>query len=159
VRVPNLKTSELHTSVPELNTLKSLSVNGETVEMKADRGYIAITRYWKKGDHIDLEIPLEVQQITADEKIEALSGLTALRYGPMIYNVEKADNKDINLAVGSEPFEAVWRDDMFKGIVGIEGKWADGSELLAIPNYLRMNRIQPRQEGQRSPESMVWMKQ
>jgi DUF1680 family protein len=147
VRVPNRKTSELYTSVPELNTLKSLSVNGETVEMKADRGYIAITRDWKKGDHIDLEIPLEVQQITADEKIEALSGLTALRYGPMIYNVEKADNKDINLAVGSEPFEAVWRDDMFKGIVGIEGKWADGSELLAIPNYRRINRIQPRQEG------------
>ena len=159
VRVPNRKTSELYTSVPELNTLKSLSVNGEALEMKADRGYIAITRDWKKGDRIELEIPLEVQQITADEKVEALRGLTAVRYGPMIYNVEKADNKDINLAVGSDPFKAVWRNDMFKGIVSIEGKWADGSDLLAIPNYLRMNRIQPRQEGQRSPESMVWMKQ
>ena len=60
--------------------------------MKADRGYIAITRDWKKGDRIELEIPLEVQQITADEKVEALRGLTAVRYGPMIYNVEKADN-------------------------------------------------------------------
>ncbi len=158
VRVPNRKTSELYTSVPELNTLKSLSVNGEAVEMKADRGYIAIARDWKKGDRIDLEIPLEVQQITADEKVEALSGLVALRYGPMIYNVERADNKDINQAVGSEPFKAVWRSDMFKGIVSIEGKWADGSDLLAIPNYLRMNRIQPVQEGRRSPESMVWMR-
>jgi DUF1680 family protein len=158
VRVPNRKTSELYTSVPELNTLKSLSVNGEAVEMKADRGYIAIARDWKKGDRIDLEIPLEVQQITADEKVEALSGLVALRYGPMIYNVERADNKDINQAVSSEPFKAVWRSDMFKGIVGIEGKWADGSDLLAIPNYLRMNRIQPVQEGRRSPESMVWMR-
>ncbi len=30
---------------------------------------------------------------------------------------------------------------MLNGIVAIEGKWADGSDLLAIPYYARCNRI------------------
>ena len=158
VRVPNRKTSELYTSVPALNTLKSLTVNGTAVPMNIDKGYIAITREWKKGDKIDLVIPMEVQQITADEKIEADRGRIALRYGPMIYNVEKADQPDINQAVGAGTFKALWNPDMFNGIVTIQGKWADGTPLLAIPNYLRANRLEAERPADRTPTFMVWMK-
>jgi hypothetical protein len=158
VRVPNRKTSDLYTSVPELNSLKSLSVNGKSVPMDIVNGYIAITRSWKKGDRIDLEIPMEIQQITADEKIEADRGRVAFRYGPLIYNVEKADNKSIDQAIGKGPFKLVWRNDLFNGIMTINGSWADGSPLLAIPNYLRMNRPVTPVQGDRSPASIIWIK-
>ena len=158
VRVPNRKTSELYESVPAVNTLKSLTVNGTPVPMNIDKGYIAITREWKKGDKIDLVIPMEVQQITADENIEADRGRIALRYGPMIYNVEKADQPDINQAVGAGTFKALWNPDMFNGIVTIQGKWADGTPLLAIPNYLRANRLPAERPADRTPVFMVWMK-
>lgn len=158
VRVPNRKTSDLYTSVPEVNTLNSLSVNGQPVPMKADRGYIAITRVWKKGDKIALDIPMKIQQITADERIEADRGRMALRYGPLVYNVEKADNADLSQSVGSNPFTLEWRPDMFHGAMTIKGSWADGTPLLAIPNYLRLNRVGTPVQGDWTPTSIVWMK-
>lgn len=164
VRVPDRKTSVLYTSEPALNNLKSLSVNGQAVPMKVDNGYIAITRDWKKGDKINLEIPMVIQQVTADDRLVDNRGRVAFRYGPMIYNVEKADNKDLNLAIGKNPFTLEWRPDLFGGIMTIKGTWADGSPLLAIPNYLRMNRAEAPQEGQqgrqgdRTPGSIIWIK-
>lgn len=158
VRVPNRKTSDLYTSTPELNSLNSLAVNGIPVPMKAERGYIAITRVWKKGDKIDLDIPMKIQQITADENIEADRGRVALRYGPMIYNVEKADNPDISKSIGTAPLLLDWRPDLFNGAMTIKGSWADGTPLLAIPNYLRLNRLEAPVEGDWSPKTIVWIK-
>ena len=158
VRVPDRNTSELYTSVPAVNTLKSLTINGTPVPMKIDRGYIAITREWKRGDKIDLMIPLEVQEITADENIEADRGRVAFRYGPLIFNVEKADQPDINQAIGAATFRALWNPDMFNGIMTIKGTWADGSPLLAIPYFLRANRNDTVPPADRTPTFMVWMK-
>jgi len=158
VRVPDRKTSELYTSVPAVNTLKSLTVNGKAVPMKAVKGYIAITRDWKIGDKIDMVIPMEIQQITADENIEADRGRVALRYGPMIYNVEKADDQDINKSIGAAPLMLEWRPDMFKGTMTIKGSWADGTPLVAIPNYLRTNRLGTPNPAERTPASIVWIK-
>lgn len=158
VRVPNRKTSELYTSVPAVNKLNSLSVNGKTVSMKTVNGYIAITRDWKKGDKIELVIPMEIQKITADENIEADRGRVALRYGPMIYNVEKADGQDINKSIGTSPLMLEWRPDMFKGTMTIKGLWADGTPLVAIPNYLRTNRLGTPAPGDRTPASIIWIK-
>ncbi len=164
VRVPDRKTSELYTSVPELNTISNLTVNGEAVAIELNRGYVPITREWNRGDIISFAIPMEVQQIIADERIEANRGRVALRYGPMIYNVEKADQSDIEQRIGDGPLTTQWRDDLFGGILTINGKWSDGSNLLAIPNYLRLNRpIAPdapregEQAGDQTPTSIVWI--
>jgi hypothetical protein len=65
----------------------------------------------------------------------------ALRYGPLIYNVERADQANITQAIGSEPLVAEWRGDLLGGVMTLKGKWADGSPLIAIPNYARNNRL------------------
>ncbi len=50
---------------------------------------------------------MEIQKVTADEKIEADRGRVALRVGPLIYNVETADNGgDINRLIGKNAFNA-----------------------------------------------------
>jgi hypothetical protein len=158
VRVPDRTTSELYTPVPAVNSLKSLTVNGSPVPLNIVKGYVGITREWKKGDRIELEIPMEIQVITADDRIEANKGRFALRYGPMIYNVEKADQPDLERPIGNDPLSAEWRPEMLRGVVAIRGKWADGSPLLAIPNYARLNRPVSRPEGDRSPTSIIWIK-
>jgi DUF1680 family protein len=107
---------------------------------KIENGYAVITRQWKAGDNIDLVLPMKVQIIKADEKVAADRGRVALRYGPLIYNVEQVDQPDINLALGSDPLTIKWRGDLLDGVMAITGKWADGSPLLAIPNYARENR-------------------
>ncbi|MES2920799.1 MAG: beta-L-arabinofuranosidase domain-containing protein [Verrucomicrobiota bacterium] len=140
IRIPNRKTSELYSLVPEIGGLKSLAVNGESITPFMEKGYAVVTREWIAGDRIELELPLAPQRITADEKITADRGRVALRYGPLIYNVERADQSDINRALGSSPLAAEWRGDLLGGVVTVKGSWADGKPMLAIPNYARMNR-------------------
>ncbi|MDP4291298.1 MAG: glycoside hydrolase family 127 protein [Bacteroidota bacterium] len=158
VRVPNRSTSELYTTVPEVKSLKTLTVNGRPIPMKVEHGYIAIKREWKRGDKINFLIPMEIQKITADNKIEADRGRLALRYGPLIYNVEKADQPNIDQAIGNAPMKLEWRPDLFNGIMTIKGQWADGSPLVAIPNYIRSNRIDTTAQSDKTPSSIVWIK-
>lgn len=141
VRVPDRTTSELYTSTPEVKGLKSFAVNGKSTKPKIVNGYAVVTRTWKAGDKIELELPMEVQRIKSDEKIKTNKGLVALRYGPLIYNVERADQPDINLALSSKPLTTEWRPDLLEGVMVIKGFWADGSPMTAIPNYARNNRI------------------
>jgi len=165
VRVPDRKTSELYSSTPEVRGLKSFSVNGKATKPKIENGYAVVTRNWKAGDTIELELPLEVQRIKSDEKIVTNKGLVALRYGPLIYNVERADQQDINGVISSEPLTTEWRGDLLQGVKVIKGTWAEGSLLTAIPNYARNNRLsgggQPEGgpgRGRGEASSVVWIK-
>jgi DUF1680 family protein len=97
-------------------------------------------------------LPMEVQRIVADKRIAADRGLVALRYGPLIYNVERADQSDINQSIGSETLTTEWRGDLLHGVMTIKGDWADGSPLMAIPNFARNNR------NSQGVGSMVWIK-
>jgi len=142
VRIPNRATSALYSALPQVQGLKSITVNGKPVTPKINNGYAAIKRVWKKGDHIDIELPMEIQRVTADEHIAADRGMIALRFGPLVYNVEAAD-QDISKTISNKPLSLQWRPDMLHGIMTINGTWTDGSPLLAIPNYVRMNRVMP----------------
>ncbi len=153
VRVPNRKTSELYSPTPEVSGLKSLAVNGKSVTPEIENGYAVITRDWKAGDTINLVLPMEVQRVKADENIAADRGLVALRYGPLIYNVERADQPSLNLALGSGALKTEWRGDLLQGVMTIKGKWSDGSPLIAIPNYARNNRGAPSAARTASGES------
>jgi uncharacterized protein len=176
VRIPNRTTSELYTPTPQVSGLISLSVNGKTITPSIEKGYAVIRRTWKKGDKIDLELPMKIQQVTASDKIDADKGRVALRYGPLLYNVETADQQNINQPIGPTPLSLEWKGDFLHGVMAIKGTWADGSPLLAIPNYARMNRtpttatpesaqvVQPTKPNEppqyidRGPTSIVWIK-
>ncbi|MBN2590277.1 MAG: glycoside hydrolase family 127 protein [Sedimentisphaerales bacterium] len=141
VRVPDRDTSDLYYYAPEVKGLVSLAVNGNKVTPKIEKGYAAITREWKAGDKIDLVLPMKVQRINADERIEADRGRVALRYGPLIYNVELIDQNidQVTLSPRAE-LTTEFKPDLLDGLMVIKGKWSDGSDLLAIPNYARANR-------------------
>lgn len=142
VRVPNRTTSELYTPDKEVKGFKFLKVNGQPVAIKMDKGYAVIKRVWKKGDQISFEMPMEVQKFNADKRIQANIGRMALRYGPLVYNVETADGQDINKAVDiTKPFKTEWQENFLRGMMIIKGIWEDGTPLIAIPNYARTNRL------------------
>ena len=177
VRIPNRTTSELYRPTPEVSGLISLKVNGQTIRPSIEHGYAVIRRTWKKGDRISLELPMKVQQITADEKVAADRGKIALRYGPLLYSVESADNQDITKSIGKGPFKPEFDKDLLHGVMVIKGSWADGSPLTAIPNFARMNRVpttatpeseqvlqptrpnEPPQYISKTPVSTVWIKE
>ena len=163
VRIPDRTTSKLYNPVPEVKGLKSLMVNGKNIKPEIKNGYAIIKRLWKTGDKIDLELPLEIQTMTADEKIFADRGRMALRYGPLVYNVEKTDQPDIDKYIGMGPLSSEWRGDLLGGVMTIKGTWEDGTPLTAIPNYARNNRnlIRSTQKPERenpAEGSVVWIK-
>ncbi len=177
VRVPNRRTSELYTAEPEVEGLKSVSVNGAAIEPAIVNGYAVIRRMWKKGDRIDLELPMAIQKVVADPKVAEDSGRVALRYGPLLYNVETADNGSIAGQIGTAPLRLEWAGNLLGGVMTIRGQWADGTPLVAIPNYARMNRVsptptpksewtalpavgnEPPQYQPKAPVSLIWIKE
>ncbi len=168
IRVPDRNVSELYTATPESDGIASISVNGIAIEPTIEKGYAVITRTWKAGDTIDLKLPMKIQRIKASDKIAATKGQVALRYGPLIYCVEAADQELGKVLPPQTPLKTEWKGDLLGGVTVIEGTWADSSPLTAIPYYARDNRIEetptggpgqggPRR-GRRSINSSVWMK-
>jgi len=176
IRVPDRGVSKLYTPKPESNGVTSFHVNGASVTPKIENGYAVITRNWKAGDKVEMVLPMKVQRVYPDNRITARSrggqvshpdeGKVALKYGPLIYNMEKAD-QDITKPISkTAPLTAEWRPDLLGGVMVIKGKFADGTDLLAIPNYARTNRDgaateypQTSARGPRPLTSVVWIKE
>jgi DUF1680 family protein len=157
IRVPDRNTSVLYEHNPEISGLEFLAVNGETIEIETKKGYAAITRSWEPGDRIEFRLPMRIQRITADERIIENQGKVALRYGPLIYNVESID-QDIEKSLGTSPLTLEWDEDMLEGIMTIKGSWDDGTPFLAIPNYARMNRLNSA-DPEQEVSSAIWIRQ
>jgi hypothetical protein len=139
--------SELYPCTPNADGITSSSLNGKTVTPVIDKGYVVFKRSWKAGDRIDLVLPMKVQRVKASKEIAADRGRVALRYGPLIYNIERVDQDVTGILSPNAPLTTEWKPDLFKavngapeGVVVIKGAFADGSPLLAIPNYARNNR-------------------
>jgi uncharacterized protein len=75
-------------------TAAKASVNGKpvTIKGKLDRGYLAIKRAWKKGDVVNLVLPMNVRRIYANPLVRADQNKVALARGPLVYCVEQIDN-------------------------------------------------------------------
>ena len=166
LRIPDRTTSKLYQESPAVRGLKRMAVNGEQLTADIHKGYAVITREWRAGDHIELELPMQIQRVVADSRVNADSSLVALKYGPLVYSVETIDNKSIAQKLGTTALQAQWRPDLLGGMMVITGQWADGSALLGIPNYARMNREGPPHAypadeegrgGDLAVESKVWI--
>ncbi len=162
IRVPDRDVSDLYTAAPDSDGITSISVNGSVLRPRIVRGYAVIKRRWKAADRIDLVLPMKVQRIKASDKIEATAGRVALRYGPLIYNVERVD-QDITRTLGPDSaLTAEWKGDMLGGVTVLKGTWDDGSAFTAIPNYARANREPARSASPgrsfRSAGSIVWIR-
>jgi DUF1680 family protein len=150
LRVPNRQTSLLYTNTPPCAEVLRVAVNGKPVKATVRDGYVSLRRAWQPGDRVELELPLPVQRIKADDRIAANRGRVALRRGPLIYNVESVDQNLESALPPATPLNTEWRPDLLGGVVVIKGTWANGAPLLAIPNYARLNR---------GGRSLVWMRE
>ena len=165
VRAPNRSVSALYAASPPSDGITSMAVNGSRITPPIERGYAVITRNWRAGDRIDLVLPMEIQRIKGIEKIAATRGQVALRYGPLIYNVESVDQDPDKVLPPESALKTEWRGDLLGGVMVITGTWADGSPLMAIPNYARCNRAPVDPEGRdataggrRALTSSVWLR-
>jgi DUF1680 family protein len=153
IRVPTRDVSALYTATPTADGLASLTVNGRAVKPVMIDGYASITRTWNAGDKIEFVLPMKIQRVRADAKIAANTDRVALRYGPLVYNIEKVD-QDIDAVLAPDaPLSTEWRPDLLGGVTVITGAFANGSPMLAIPNFTRFNRNPPAPPPPPKPDS------
>lgn len=155
LRSPHRDVSKLYSSSPSADGIEAISVNGSAVEPDAENGYVTLKRLWKAGDQITLTLPLEPQRVYASPRIAALQSQVALRYGPLIYNLESVDQDVTKSLAPDAEITAEWQPELLDGVLVLRGKFTDGSEMMAIPNYARQNR---REDDQRV-RSIVWIRE
>jgi len=149
LRVPNRQTSSLYTHTPEVAAIVSLNLNGVAVTPELRQGYVVIEREWKTGDTVEMELPLPVQTILPSPKIAATTGRVALRRGPLVYNLESADQNPDSGFDPASALSAEWQGDLLGGVVVLKGRFRDGKPLVAVPNFARLNR---------PGRSLVWIR-
>ena len=94
----------------------SLDVNGETIPLDVQKGYVAINRIWQAGDVIHVSLPMPVRQVQANANIAACTNQVAIERGPIVYCAEWPDyenNSVFHLYVPDQSqFEFQYSDDM-----------------------------------------------
>ena len=107
-------------------TSATIKVNGATVPLKLDKGYVAIDRSWKAGDIVELNLPMPVRRVVAHQNVEADRDRVALQRGPIVYAAEWTDNpggKVRNLVLpDANTLTSEFRADMLNGVSVIKGR-------------------------------------
>src|SRR5262249_6711792 len=97
VRIPGWARNEpipndLYRYADKNGAAATLKVNGKPETVKLDKGYVALARTWKKGDVIELNLPMPVRRVVANDNVKADAGRVALQRGPIVYAAEFVDN-------------------------------------------------------------------
>jgi len=132
----------------------TLKVNGDRVPMAVDKGFVRLERIWKKGDIIELDLPMPVRRVVAAAAIKEDRGRVAFERGPLVYCAEGVDNGghalDLEVA-GDSNFAAQFEPGLLNGVVVLKGKAADGRKITLVPYYAWSNRG--------VGEMIVWIKE
>jgi DUF1680 family protein len=116
-----------------------VSVNGRTVPLAPSRGFAVLTRTWKAGDVVTLELPMPVRRLTSGTLVADNVGKVALQRGPLVYALEGIDNggKAIGVALPPGPLTYEFKADLLGGVEVVK---AGG--LTLVPYYAWANRGQ-----------------
>jgi DUF1680 family protein len=84
--------SELKLRIPEWCDSAKISINGEPADVKAEPNtYATLSRKWKKGDVVEMDLNLRPRLIEANPLVEEDRNQVAVKYGPIVYCLEAAD--------------------------------------------------------------------
>jgi uncharacterized protein len=137
-----------------------LSISGKEHDIShasSARGYANLSRNWKAGDVIELDLPMPVRRVLAKERVAANQGRVALQRGPLVYCIEAIDNgglrTDAIVLPDDAELEAARKEALLGGAVVVTGnamaayepRWGAETEfrhhnLVAIPYHVWANR-------------------
>lgn len=148
--------SDLYSYQTALNKKVEIKLNGKLVEYQMQNGYAVISKKWKKGDKVEMNLPMDVQRVIATDKLPEDAGKIALQRGPIMYCAEWKDNdgKASNIIIPQNTtFTAAYDANRLNGITILKGDVktiqvdADGQNIstanktmTAIPYYSWANR-------------------
>ena len=84
--------SQLYTFQSPSQKKPSIKINGKAVDFNMDKGYATLSKAWKKGDVVEVSLPMETRRVVSNQKVTGNIGKVALQYGPLMYCAEWVDN-------------------------------------------------------------------
>jgi uncharacterized protein len=86
--------SDLYKFSGEKSAPVEFKINGKKTNPKVVNGYAVFTKRWKKGDKIEVNLPMLVNKIVANDLVPADRGKVAYQRGPVVYCFEDKDNNN-----------------------------------------------------------------
>ncbi len=133
-----------------------IKVNGQVLSYRRENGYAVIEREWKKGDVVQMNLPMKVEAVVADDSLVADRGKVAIQRGPIVYAAEWKDNSGLvsNFVIPRQVvFTPEYEGGLLHGVEVLKGevdrKGGGGKvQMTAIPYCVWANRG--------AGEMMVW---
>lgn len=158
--------SDLYTYLGPKNEAFVMKINGRPYPYVIDSlGYISVEHVWNQLNSIQIDFPLEVKQVKANDQVTQNTGKVAIERGPILYCAEWPDNpynKVLSLVLDETEALKAKRSNVLGGTYLIKGKAKmaakklDGTIMLSksdkltlIPYHLWNNRG--------SGEMTVWL--
>ncbi len=116
--------SDLYAFMNESNQKAIIKINNEEIKYKIDKGYAKINRQWEKGDVIELNLPMPIRKVIANEKVMEDNGKFSIERGPIVYCAEWIDNggKVRNLLLDKNTdFTYEFNENLINGVNVIKG--------------------------------------
>ncbi|MBX2946903.1 MAG: glycoside hydrolase family 127 protein [Cyclobacteriaceae bacterium] len=161
VRIPGWAQSkpvpgDLYSFKENKNTTITFRLNDKVISPEIIYGYAVIKRTWKKGDVVEWDFPMEVQEVVAHEQVKQNTDRVALQRGPLMYCVEGVDNNGAAwdfIVPDNTHYTSEFKPDLLGGVVVItfEAQALKGGSspadvlhypktITAIPYYAWNNR-------------------
>ena len=118
-----------------------LRVGHKQITAAPEQGYVSITREWRPGDTVELDLPMRVQPVHGNAQIASTAGQVAFERGPVVYCFEGVDQPIAGLTLAA-PIQASTQVEpkLLGGVTKLKIKAASGVALTAIPYYAWDNR-------------------
>jgi len=119
----------------------NLFVNGKVENIKLNNGYAEIERLWKKGDRVEIILPMNIKKAAANKMVVDNANKVAFEYGPIVYCAEEADNKNISGITIHDNINLTLeaKTILSDNVKIIKGK-SYNYEMTLVPYYLWSNR-------------------
>ncbi|MCL2865838.1 MAG: glycoside hydrolase family 127 protein [Lachnospiraceae bacterium] len=82
---------KLYLRNPKYAPLKSLTLNGETISPKIEKGYLVLERDWN-DDVLTICFDMQPKRIYCANEVQQNIGHVAIMRGPLVYCIEQVDN-------------------------------------------------------------------
>jgi uncharacterized protein len=123
---------DLRLRVPGWCRGATVKVNGENAQAKTDRGYLVLSRDWRTGDEVELNLPMPIERVAANPNVKQNANRLAIQRGPLVYCVEACDQPEPISSLylpAAAKLEARRDPQLLGGVVVIQGAAAVAPEM------------------------------
>lgn len=128
---------DLYQYATSLNKTPGIETSNPDIEVKTDGNYFILTGNWQDAATVNIDFPMEVRKVRANDKVEEDRNKTALERGPLVYAIEEVDNRDFDeIKMGKQDSYTVeMRENLLGGVNVIHT-----DSFIAVPYYSWSNR-------------------